>query len=214
MYLNVRQPPLRSKLPFNPFSMLFGRTSPTPTPAPTPTSPTPTPTDGGSTKRRSPSRDGRLSKRSSSVVPLSPIPPSSNPRGELIFSSRVDRQFRDSYDRYRTAFERRREERERAAHERTWLGWVMVRVLRIKAPAPPPAPTTATGSGTATPVGPGRAASLAGSVRGRSSPGGTPSSSRRSSPVPRRTRRSEILAASSLSAASSVASTDSGMMSE
>ena len=211
MFLNVRQPPLRSKLPFNPLSMLFARTPPSPTPTPTPTS-TPTSTEGN--KRRSPSPDSRLSKRNSSVVPISPIPPSSNPRGELIFSSRVDRQFRDAYERYRNAFERRREERERSAYEATWTGWLIVRVFRIKAPTPQVASAPTPGSGTATPVGVGKSGSQSASIRGRNSPVGTPSSSRRSSPVPRRTRRSEVIAASSLVATASVAAGDSELVSD
>ncbi|OBZ66352.1 hypothetical protein A0H81_13675 [Grifola frondosa] len=39
-------------------------------------------------------------------------PTRTSPRGELIFSSRVDRAFREAYERYRAAFERRRERRE------------------------------------------------------------------------------------------------------
>ncbi|KAF5352280.1 hypothetical protein D9758_011970 [Tetrapyrgos nigripes] len=46
-------------------------------------------------------------------LPISPIPPAKYPRGELIISSKVDKSFRESYERYRAAFERRREERER-----------------------------------------------------------------------------------------------------
>ena len=194
MYLNVRQPPLRSKLPFALFSKLFPRTSPSPTYSSTP----PSPTEG---KRRSASPDaGSRGVKRSSSVPIAPIPPASNPRGELIFSSRVDRTFRDSYERYRNAFERRREERERTAYEATWVGWLVVKVLRLKPPASSAGVAAAgSGSGAATPVG--RTASLAGSVRGRASPAGTPSSSRRSSPVPRKTRRSSLVGASPLATA-------------
>ncbi|KZT66117.1 hypothetical protein DAEQUDRAFT_746689 [Daedalea quercina L-15889] len=114
MYLNVRQPPLRSKLPtfLNPFSLLFPRTTPSPVPPPAPA------------RRRSPSPPSGRTKRSSSV-PIPPIPPASNPRGEIIFSSRVDRGFRDGYERYRAGFERRREERERMEREKTWWGWAL-----------------------------------------------------------------------------------------
>lgn len=192
MYLNVRQPPLRSKLPFNPFSFLFPRTSPTPSRSSSPTATPPVLT----AHRRSPSPP-RVSKRSSSV-PIAPIPPSSNPRGELIFSSRVDRSFRDSYERYRNAFERRREERERAAYEATWLGWVCVKVFRIKRPllfGSAGTPGAGGGSGTATPVPAGVTRTLSGSIRGRGSASGTPSSSRRSSPAPTRSpKRSSLLA--------------------
>lgn len=47
---------------------------------------------------------------SRTAVPLPPIPPSQNPRGELIFSSRVTPQFREGYERYRGEWERRRSE--------------------------------------------------------------------------------------------------------
>lgn len=157
MFLNVRQPPLRSKIPFNPFLFLFPRTAPS-----TPTSPSST------SRRRSPSP--APSKRSSSV-PIAPIPPASSPRGELIFSSRVDRSFRESYERYRTGFERHRDAHERADFERTWIGWIYVKMPWVK-PIPPPA------SGTA------RHGSAMG--RGRGSTGATPESSRRSSPMPGR----------------------------
>ncbi|KAH9829058.1 uncharacterized protein C8Q71DRAFT_792018 [Rhodofomes roseus] len=118
MYLNVRQPPLRSKLPafLNPFTLLFPRsTSSSVAPAAPP-------------RHRSPSPPSSRTKRSSSV-PIPPIPPASNPRGELIFSSRVDRGFRESYERYRAVFERRREERERIERDKTWTGWILSRLL-------------------------------------------------------------------------------------
>ncbi|WRT70455.1 uncharacterized protein IL334_007453 [Kwoniella shivajii] len=58
---------------------------------------------------------------------MATIPPSSNPRGELIFSSRVDKGFREGYERYRAAFERRREEKAREEARRNgharWLTW-------------------------------------------------------------------------------------------
>jgi hypothetical protein len=190
MYLNVRQPPLRSKFPFKPFSFLFPRISPSPSPVLTPSlSSSPNSTAG---LRRSPSPQ-RMSKRSSSV-PIAPIPPSLNPRGELIFSSRIDRSFRESYERYRAAFERRREERERAAYEATWSGWICNKILRIKHPAvfapPPGTPVSTAGSGSTTPV------ARAGSVRGRGSAGSTPSSSRKSSPIPSRASRRTSLRSS------------------
>ncbi len=174
MLLNVRQPPLQTKLPFNPFSFLFPRTPSTP----------PSPTLSASPLRRSPSPN-RISKRSSSV-PIAPIPPSSNPRGELIFSSRVDRSFREGYDRHRQQFERKRDERERQDYQSIWLGWLYMKLSR----ATPLLPQPAIPRGPATPIGLGRSGS-AGSMRGRggASLSGTPSSSRRSSPVPRRVSR-------------------------
>ena len=48
------------------------------------------------------------------------IPPTFNPRGELIFSSKVTPNFREGYERYRAAFERRRKEK---MEERQWKGW-------------------------------------------------------------------------------------------
>ncbi|KAI0686583.1 hypothetical protein C8Q76DRAFT_761539 [Earliella scabrosa] len=174
MYLNMRQPPLRSKLPFNPFAFLFARpTSPPPTSPSSPTSP-------HFPRRRSPSPSPGSSRRSSSV-PIAPIPPASNPRGELIFSSRVDRGFRESYERYRGQFERRREDRERAAYAQTWVGWIHLKMPWMRQTPPVPAPVPS--PGTATPVGSMRG--FPGRGRGTGSPGG----SRRSSPVPGRTGR-------------------------
>lgn len=51
------------------------------------------------------------------------IPPSSNPRGELIFSSKVSNQFREGYERYRAAFERRRAEKMEERRRSGWRGW-------------------------------------------------------------------------------------------
>ena len=98
MYLNVRAPPL------------LGVSS-----SPKATSPPPTQRTRRA-KSQSPERPP--------PVTLTPIPPASNPRGELIFSSRVNQTFRDGYDRYRTAFERRREEKERANAGKGWLEMV------------------------------------------------------------------------------------------
>ncbi|GAA5820688.1 hypothetical protein JCM3770_001452 [Rhodotorula araucariae] len=59
-------------------------------------------------------------------IPLPPIPPAQNPRGELIFSSRVSPQFREGYERYRGEWERRRAEAKRVQRERDgrWTAWV------------------------------------------------------------------------------------------
>ncbi|BGP48296.1 hypothetical protein JCM10450v2_004168 [Rhodotorula kratochvilovae] len=59
-------------------------------------------------------------------IPLPPIPPAQNPRGELIFSSRVSPQFREGYERYRGEWERRRAEAKRVQRERQggwWRAW-------------------------------------------------------------------------------------------
>jgi len=157
MYLNVRKPPLRSKLRFNPLSFFFRRPSELqPTPAPLPMRSTP----------RTPS----------TTIPQ--IPHSSNPRGELIFSSRVDRSFRESYERYRAAFERKRDEKQRLAAAATWWGWFMLKMpWSEKLPVPPSPNLVNTHTRT-----------LSASKRGRglASAGPTPNSSRRSSPVPMR----------------------------
>lgn len=155
MYLNVRTPPLRSKFRFNPLSLLFPR----PSPPQLPPSPTP-PVARAST--------------------ISSIPHTTNPRGELIFSSRVDRSFRDSYERYRSAFERKREERQKLDAAETWWGWFMLKMpWSEKLPSPPVGGPSS------------HLRSTSGSFRGRgtSSLGTTPSNSRRSSPAPRVTRQ-------------------------
>ena len=90
-------------------------------------------------------------------------------------------------------------EKERAAYQATWAGWLHMKLFRI-----PPAQTSsgAVQSGSATPVGGAGGAGLgigggvgggpartgsAGGQRGRG--GNTPTSSRRSSPVPTRPSR-------------------------
>ncbi|KAJ7594108.1 hypothetical protein C8J56DRAFT_820476 [Mycena floridula] len=110
MYLNVRKPPLRSKF-FSPMSFFFPRESAGESPAAS---------DSRATSPRRP-----FPSVKSTAVPISPIPPSSNPRGEIIFSSRVDRNFRESYERYRAAFERKRQERERMENSSRWLDRIM-----------------------------------------------------------------------------------------
>ncbi|KAJ4490393.1 hypothetical protein J3R30DRAFT_3421315 [Lentinula aciculospora] len=157
IHLNVRKPPLRSKFQFrywNPLSFFFPRpnsstscsdTSSSSSSAPPSTlrnssrSITPVRGSGFRTHRSSrssspPPRNETPAKHSSSnhtstMVPISPIPPTLNPRGELIFSSRIDRGFRENYERYRAAFERKREIKEREERAARWRhkfwGWVM-----------------------------------------------------------------------------------------
>jgi len=166
MYLNVRRPPLRSKFSLNPMALLFPRPEPLPEPESasrplTRTSP-PSPTD-----------------RSTSV-PIAPIPPAANPRGELIFSSRVDRSFRESYERYRAAFERKRQERERSDAMQTWLGWLRYQMPWNKRPVLHPLTAAAPQV---------RTASSSTRGRGVGSAFPTPTSSRRSSPMTRASRR-------------------------
>lgn len=165
MYLNVRKPPLRSKFSLNPFALVFPRPEPSLEPS------------SRSLTRSSPSSP---TDRSTSV-PIAPIPPAANPRGELIFSSRVDRSFRESYERYRTAFERKRQERERSDAMQTWLGWLHFLMPWNKQPGVHPLAAAAAPQL--------RTASSSTRGRGVTSVFSTPSSSRRSSPMTRVSRR-------------------------
>ena len=79
---------------------------------------------------------------SATVIP--PIPPTTNPRGELIFSSRVSPQFKEGYERYRAAFERRRTEKFR--EERWKRSWFFVRWFLTP-------PNSVSGAGGTTTVG-------------------------------------------------------------
>ncbi|KZP16735.1 hypothetical protein FIBSPDRAFT_673624, partial [Athelia psychrophila] len=173
MYLNVRKPPLRAKFPLNPLAFLFPRPAASPPRPTSPTSPTSTsPSPASPTRASSPG-----ARAPAASTTLQTIPYTTNPRGELIFSSRVDRAFRDAYERYRSAFERKRDERQRLDDAKTWRGW-----LALKAPwsagLPPPPPAALGGAAQA------HARTLSGS-RGRASLGHTPGSSRRGSPAPR-----------------------------
>jgi hypothetical protein len=182
MYLNVRRPPLRSRLPsfLDPFSLLFPRprppsilTSPSPPHSPQLQSSTHDP--------HSPVTQAQAAPSKPTPLPLSPIPPSMLPHGELIFSSRIPTAFRESYERYRATFERRREERERTAWCNTWWGWCLFKVFRIGGVVSAPSGERLGGErGT-----PSSTPSPRHSLRGRSgTPILTPTGSRRSSPVP------------------------------
>ncbi|KAJ9474701.1 F-box domain-containing protein [Pseudozyma hubeiensis] len=59
----------------------------------------------------------------SSGTSTSSIPPAQNTRGELIFSSRVSPEFREGYEKYRAAFERRRAEKIAAKRAQSWKRW-------------------------------------------------------------------------------------------
>ncbi|KDQ54064.1 hypothetical protein JAAARDRAFT_38662 [Jaapia argillacea MUCL 33604] len=176
MYFNLRQPPLRSKLPF-PLSNFFSLFPPS-SPQASPISP------------RQPTRSQASPARSPSLPPTIPsIPPTSNPRGELIFSSRVDGRFREGYERYRAAFEKKREEKLRAEWEGTWKGrmWKKVEVV---VPFLRRTPSSLSGSGVeggGTASGSGTPRLSGSGMKGRGSPGlTTPSFSRRTSPDPDR----------------------------
>jgi len=53
----------------------------------------------------------------SQAIPLAPIPPATNPRGELIFSSKVSAPYREGYEKYRADWEKKRKLSKRE------LGW-------------------------------------------------------------------------------------------
>ncbi|KAJ7050413.1 hypothetical protein C8F01DRAFT_1000827 [Mycena amicta] len=121
MYLNVRQPPLRSKIQLNPLGFFFARpVEDTPTPSSTPSH---SRTSSLSTKLGPGSSTTTLIHIPNAPVPIPPMPPTTNPRGELRFSSRVDRAFRDGYERYRANFERRRALHEQQARQHLGSWW-------------------------------------------------------------------------------------------
>jgi hypothetical protein len=72
------------------------------------------------------------------------IPPTTNPRGELILSFRMARTFREAYERYRTAFKRKRDERHRQAAARTWCGWLLQKMPWNRAPPQMPKSSAST----------------------------------------------------------------------
>lgn len=77
-----------------------------------------------------PKHGSTVSPTTPSTQLLPPIPPTLNPRGELIFSSRVSPHFRDGYERYRAAFEKRRGEKVREErYRRAWffVKWFLTR---------------------------------------------------------------------------------------
>ncbi|KAK7042201.1 sporulation-specific protein spo7 [Favolaschia claudopus] len=118
MYLNVRKPPLRSKIPLNPLGFFFSRPVEEP-PSPSSTSSSRASSSSTSTSTPAPPAIGSTS----TTLPIPPIPPTTNPRGELRFSSRVDRTFREGYERYRAGFERKRAHQEALkAQANSWLG--------------------------------------------------------------------------------------------
>jgi hypothetical protein len=129
MYFNVRRP--RSSL----LSYLPLPSALKPAPAPLKAQVVPGKRPGTTPRRVSTSSSASAHAGSHTV--MAQIPPSTNPRGELIFSSRVDHHFEDGYKRYRAAFERRREERarEEARARRPW--WLPSWGRRASTPPPP-----------------------------------------------------------------------------
>ena len=111
-----------------------------------------------------------LRRPSHNATVMGQIPPSSNPRGELIFSSRVDKSFKEGYERYRNAFERRREEKAMEEARRNGGRWfkrglsestIINRTWTPTPPAsrrntPPPGVTGVTGTTASIPAPGGR----------------------------------------------------------
>ncbi|WFD48762.1 hypothetical protein GLX27_003433 [Malassezia furfur] len=69
-------------------------------------------------------------------TPIQPVPPTHNERGEILFSSRVHASFRDGYERYRNAFERKRKEK-LEAQRRSRPSWFTYLWSTPAKPAPP-----------------------------------------------------------------------------
>lgn len=67
---------------------------------------------------------------------ISSIPPAQNSRGELIFSNKVSPEFRQGYERYRAAFERRRAEKLAAKRAQSWKRWFDLALGRSVDPTP------------------------------------------------------------------------------
>ena len=127
--------------------------------------------------------------------PIPSIPPANNPRGEIIFSSRVNKSFREGYDRYRLAFEKKRGEVVRQIDdqkrmERWW--WVYKLPFWTSPPSSSPRPLSDL-AGPDTSISP-YSRNSSQSSRGRGTPrSGTPPSTSGSSssmPSPRKRGRS------------------------
>lgn len=116
MHLNMRVQPT-SLIPFAPWPFTYLLPS-------SATSQQPVAIDGVTPSPKPPTTKP-LASAAKPPIPIPAIPPTKNPRGELIFSSRVDRAFRDGYERYRGSFERRRAERyhDARAGRKGIVGW-------------------------------------------------------------------------------------------
>lgn len=125
MHLNMRRPP-RTVQSFLHFIPWLPKSSST-VAAQSPSQQLPEKATAGNGGEKASRKDSASQQGSTTPTPsvIPPIPPTNNPRGELIFSSKVDKAFREGYERYRAAFERRREEKMREQHARnSWLRWV------------------------------------------------------------------------------------------
>lgn len=121
----------------------------------------------------------KLARRGSTNTVMATMPLSSNPRGELIFSSRVDKSFREGYERYRAAFERRREEKQREQRGRSWrVGWSRGLSPINVVPTPPmsrrgtPPPSARAGRAPSPGVTKGSSLRVEGGISGRADIGG------------------------------------------
>ena len=187
MYFNTRKPPLRSQVLWNPVNFFFPRptsniSASSRFPIPSPSSP-----QQFSSSGHTRSQDGSR--------PIPSIPPANNPRGEIIFSSRVNKSFREGYDRYRLAFEKKRGEVVRQIDdqkrmERWW--WVYKLPFWTSPPSSSPRPLSDL-AGPDTSISP-YSRNSSQSSRGRGTPrSGTPPSTSGSSssmPLPRKRGRS------------------------
>lgn len=63
------------------------------------------------TPRNSTAADLQAARTPPRRTAMPSIPPTTNPRGEIIFSTHVSAAFRQGYERYRAAFERKRREK-------------------------------------------------------------------------------------------------------
>ncbi|WVQ79474.1 hypothetical protein IAT38_001573 [Cryptococcus sp. DSM 104549] len=176
MHLNMRRPraSILAYIPFLPSSLRHS-TSTAANPSATPSN-SAKPSPFGLSKPSTAPSGPKGRRVSATPNVMATIPPSSNPRGELIFSSRVDRAFREGYERYRAAFERRREEkaREEARRYAAATGWFWSKQRGRKGS---PSPSLSVGGSASGSLG-----GDASSVRGVMGP--TPPVSRRETPPP------------------------------
>ena len=129
VFLNTKQAPRNWSL--NPVRLLQSHSPPAVT-SPTGTTIVSRSTSPASSTGRSSPRSKSPYSQTRSSVPLAPIPPSANPRGELIFSSKVTPAFREGYEKYRSEWEKRRRP---SKYELSWAAYLKSYVLKPK-PAP------------------------------------------------------------------------------
>lgn len=134
MYLNTRKPPKTNRLAKYLPGLLRGdgesAGSTTPLTGKSMDGPSPLPGTAAATRlvRSSPDPSDPSSPAPLRRMQIPPIPPSTNPRGEIIFSNKVAGPFREGYERYRNAFERRRKEKLQLQEEEA--RWRIVKWIR------------------------------------------------------------------------------------